>query len=61
VFPGAAVSLYPVTKSGIERLFVTFLAVRPLSFSTSRKKQVQKQKNAGVNAGLLQLTGGFAQ
>jgi hypothetical protein len=57
VFPGAAVSLYPVNKFGIERLFATILAgdIPPLTdFSANRKTRTQSIK-AGVNVGLLQL------
>jgi len=51
--------LYPVNKSGIERLFVTFLAGGRLWFCANSKMQAQKSKKAGVKAGLLQpLIGG---
>jgi hypothetical protein len=64
VFPGAAVSLYPVNKYGIAWLFVAFLVAKGFALSANRKnagiKTSIKNKKAGANAGPLQLAVGVA-
>jgi hypothetical protein len=51
--------LYPVNKSGIHRLFVTFLTMRGLRFPQPENAGA-KSKKAGMKAGLPQLAVGVA-
>jgi hypothetical protein len=63
MFPGAAVSPYPVNKFGTGRLFVAFLTSELRAFDGFFRKMEngdQKQK-AGVNAGLPQFAVESAQ
>jgi hypothetical protein len=55
MFSRAAVSRYPVNKFGTGRLFAAFLAriAASADFPVTRKT---KNKKAGMEAGLLQLT-----